>query len=265
MTSLTTLSVILTNQISTAVQLPHALEPLALLLAVFLTRFNHLRTRSSSSILLLFWPCYAIALFIWTRSYVQTYPVAPLVPLKWAVLFLGLLSFALECISPDDTPHSNTENPTLTANIFSIWSFAWLTPLLRKGSQVVITEDDLPALVPRDESANLGSDLQHALEKQCVRLCSHSSPSDPLPALDCGLPFSSPMAVLTSLLHSSSSSRIAWLSSNQSSCAPFYLTSPSTRKIKEQGSLLVQLPFWATPLLSSCLPHPWLRPSSCTK
>jgi ATP-binding cassette subfamily C (CFTR/MRP) protein 1 len=54
----------------------------------------------------------------------------------------------------------------LTANIFSIWSFGWLTPLLRKGSQVVVTEDDLPALAPRDESANLGSDLQCAIEKQ---------------------------------------------------------------------------------------------------
>lgn len=96
----------------------------------------------------------------------QTFPVTPLVPLKWAVAFLGLLSFVLECISPDDTPDSNTENPTLTANIFSMWSFAWLTPLLRKGSQVVITEDDLPALVPRDESANLGNDLQCAIEKQ---------------------------------------------------------------------------------------------------
>jgi ATP-binding cassette subfamily C (CFTR/MRP) protein 1 len=86
--------------------------------------------------------------------------------LKWAVVFLGLLSFGLECISPDDTHDSNTENPTLTANIFSMWSFAWLTPLLRKGSQVVVTEDDLPALVPRDESANLGNDLQCAIEKQ---------------------------------------------------------------------------------------------------
>ncbi|KAF8548045.1 P-loop containing nucleoside triphosphate hydrolase protein [Imleria badia] len=165
-TSLAPFNLVLANKIRTvAVQLPYALEPLALLLAVCLTRLNHLRTRSSSTILLLFWPCYAVALLIWTRSYLETFPLIPLIPLKWAVLCLGLLSFALECTSPDDTPHSNAENPTLTANIFSIWSFAWLTPLLRKGSQVVITEDDLPALVPRDESANLGTDLQRILEE----------------------------------------------------------------------------------------------------
>ncbi|KAF8436032.1 hypothetical protein L210DRAFT_3632182 [Boletus edulis BED1] len=166
LTSLTTAAFILTDQISTvAVQLPHALEPLALFLALCLTRFNHLRTRSSSTIILLFWPCYATVLSIWTRSYVQTFPITPLIPLKWTVLVLGLLSFALECISPDDTTDTNTESPTLTANIFSIWSFAWITPLLEKGSQVVITEHDLPALVPRDESANLECDLQRALEK----------------------------------------------------------------------------------------------------
>lgn len=166
MASLVVLVFVLADRISTAVQLPHALEPLALLLSLCLTRFNHLRTRSSSTIILLFWPCYAIALSIWARSYIQAFPVTPLVPLKCAILFLGLLSFALECTSPDDIPHSNTENPTLTANIFSIWSFGWLTPLLHKGSQVVVTEDDLPALVSRDESANLGDDLQRAIEKQ---------------------------------------------------------------------------------------------------
>ncbi|KAG8218162.1 P-loop containing nucleoside triphosphate hydrolase protein [Butyriboletus roseoflavus] len=165
LTSLATLYFILTRQITTAVQLPHALEPLALLLALSLTRLNHLRTRSSSTILLLFWPCYTIALAIWTRSYTQTFPVTPLIPLKWAVLSLALLSFALECFSPDDTPGSNDESPVLRANIFSIWSFTWLTPLLRKGSQVIITENDMPALVPRDESAHLGNDLQNALEK----------------------------------------------------------------------------------------------------
>lgn len=165
-TSLATLFFVITGQLATAVQLPYALEPLALVLAWCLTRLNHLRTRSSSTVLLLFWPCYTIALFVWARSYLQTFPVSPLLSLRSAVLALGLLSFALECVSPDDVPQANTESPTLTANVFSIWSFTWLSPLLRKGSQVVITMDDLPALVARDESANLGNDLQRALDKR---------------------------------------------------------------------------------------------------
>jgi hypothetical protein len=87
-----------------------ALELLALLLAFCLVRFSHLRTRSSS-ILLLFWPCYTIALSIWTRSYAQTFPVAPLAPLKWADLFWGC--FPLECISPDDTQIQTPETRRL--------------------------------------------------------------------------------------------------------------------------------------------------------
>ncbi|KAG9309821.1 P-loop containing nucleoside triphosphate hydrolase protein [Chiua virens] len=62
-------------------------------------------------------------------------------------------------------PQSNDESPILTANVFSIWSFDWMTPLLRKGAKVVITEDDLPALAPSDESTKLGNDLQRALER----------------------------------------------------------------------------------------------------
>ena len=37
---------------------------------------------------------------------------------------------------------------------------------MQKGSKQFITEDDLPALLPRDESEKLGQDLQSALEKQ---------------------------------------------------------------------------------------------------
>ena len=166
MISLTTLTFVISGQITTALKLPYLLEPLALFLAVLLTRSNHLRSRSSSSAILLFWPCYAIALSIWTRSYVQTFPIAPLLPLKLAILFIGLASFALECFSPDDTPTSNAENPTLTANVFSKLSFAWLTPLMHKGSQVAITQDDLPELVPSDASAKLGDHLQRAIERQ---------------------------------------------------------------------------------------------------
>jgi hypothetical protein len=85
---------------------------------------------------------------------------------KWAVELFALPAYALECVSPDDSVNDNTESPVVTANVYSIWSFAWLTPLMQKGSKEFITENDLPALLPRDESENLGNDLQGALEKQ---------------------------------------------------------------------------------------------------
>ena len=162
------LTFVLLHRKRVAVLGSYILEPLALLFAALLTRLNHWRTRSSSTILLLFWPCYTVAVAIWTRSYVQdALPVDPFVPrLKWIVVLLGLSSLALECFSPDDSPASVEEHPTIRANIYSKWSFAWLTPLLNKGAKTFIIEDDLPSLAPNDESERLGDRLERSLQKQ---------------------------------------------------------------------------------------------------
>ncbi|KAF8735100.1 hypothetical protein AX14_002716 [Amanita brunnescens Koide BX004] len=60
------------------------------------------------------------------------------------------------------------EHPLLTANMFSIWTFGWMTPLMKKGVSQFITEDDLPLLKPADESQKLGTDLQAALKKHSL-------------------------------------------------------------------------------------------------
>ena len=162
------LTFVLLQRKRVAVLAPYILEPLALLFATLLTQLNHWRARSSSTILLFFWPCYVIGAAIWTRSYVSNgFSVYSLVPrLKCIVVLLGLLSLALECFSPDDSPITVDEHPTIKANIYSKWSFAWLTPLLSKGSKAFITEDDLPSLAPEEESEKLGDRLESALQKQ---------------------------------------------------------------------------------------------------
>ncbi|KAG1786323.1 P-loop containing nucleoside triphosphate hydrolase protein [Suillus plorans] len=161
------LFIVLSLKRTASVVWPYILEPLALLASWILTRLNHRRTRASSTILLLFWPCYTVGLAIWTRSFVQGEASKGLfvVLSKWAVELFSLPAYALECVSPDDSVQDNTESPIVTANVYSIWSFAWLTPLMQKGSKEFITENDLPALLPRDESENLGNDLENALEK----------------------------------------------------------------------------------------------------
>jgi hypothetical protein len=62
--------------------------------------------------------------------------------LKAITLLLGLASFALECLGTEfnkeaipGTEKSHLEHPVLTANIFSIWSFGWMTPLMKKGAR----------------------------------------------------------------------------------------------------------------------------------
>ncbi|EMD38835.1 hypothetical protein CERSUDRAFT_92869 [Gelatoporia subvermispora B] len=153
---------------------PHyALEAVALFVAPLLTSLNHYRTRTSSTLLLLFWPTYVVGLLIWGRTALVSAPSSLLVvaSLKGAVVVFGLASFLLECLgsefTPEDCPESHVkghvESPLLTANVFSVWTFSWMSGLMKKGAKQYITEEDLPSLVPKDEAENLGLKLQKSL------------------------------------------------------------------------------------------------------
>nr|UYV50462.1 YCF1 [Agaricus brasiliensis] len=152
------------------------LEPIAIFASIFLTYFNHTRRRRSSTTLLLFWPTFALAIGIWIRTRVNIGldPYFSILVTKVVVGALGLLSFLLECIGPEYHcepqlgEKTTQESPVLTANIFSIWAFSWMTPLMKKGVKQYITEQDLPALVPSDESHKLGDDLEKALSKHAL-------------------------------------------------------------------------------------------------
>nr|GAT42967.1 predicted protein [Mycena chlorophos] len=149
----------------------YILEPLTLLSALVLTYFNHTRARMSSTTLLLFWPLYAIALAIWTRSVLvdKSGDYRTLLVLKGTLLLSGAAAFLLECVGPEIGLPKNEkfihESPLLTANIFNRWFFGWITPLLAKGSSSYITEEDLPSLLPSDESEVLGQRLETYLAK----------------------------------------------------------------------------------------------------
>ena len=160
----------------------YALEIAALLLAPILTSLNHYRSRTSSSLLLLFWPVYISAFVVWARTVlsVSTDTFRIVVALRGAIAALGLVALVVECFgtefTPEDGPgelvHGHVESPLLTANLFSEWSFSWMNPLMEKGASTYITENDLPALVPKDESATLGDTLRKAMDKQCVAFTS---------------------------------------------------------------------------------------------
>ena len=154
----------------------YVLEVIALLVAPALTYYNHYRSRSSSTTLLLFWPLYVACTVVWCRTVAVTslHAFVPVLALKCTVAGLGLVSLGLESLgvefSPEDKPPTpdkgHIESPLLTANIFSVWTFSWMSDLMKKGAKAYITEDDLPSLVPKDEAANLGRKLQSALHKQ---------------------------------------------------------------------------------------------------
>lgn len=150
-----------------AVKQYYILELIVLIVSLFITTTNDARGRCGSTILLLFWPIYTIAAIIWARTAI-TYDsdrLLSIISVKAAVLAFGLLSWYLETQGPIDLNPPEDESPLLTANVFSIWFFGWLTPLLRKGASTYITADDLPSLVPSEESGKLGDDLYKARKK----------------------------------------------------------------------------------------------------
>lgn len=107
----------------------YILEPVAILSAILLTYLNHTRQRSSSNALLLFWPLFAASAAVWarTRLDIGLGIYRPILVSKLVVIGLGLLSFALECISPECGAElqlgekTYAESPIVTANVFSIW------------------------------------------------------------------------------------------------------------------------------------------------
>ena len=156
----------------------YILEPLALLPAIFLTRTNHKQTRTSSSTLLLFWPTYTIALLVWGRTLAVTHSenlgdvIVPLT-LRFTVVVFGLFSFTLELLAPKFEPdldkeidEADVENPLVSANIFSRWSFGYMTPMLEKGTKEYITDKDLPSLLKQNRAAEQGQRLIAALSKR---------------------------------------------------------------------------------------------------
>jgi len=166
----------------------YILEPTALASIAIFTYANHTRTRRASTILLVFWPLYFVVLAIWYRTSLakDQNPTLFILALRGVTVATGAFSYIFECMGPEigspvlDKTYS--ENPVLTASIYSVWVrpsskrllsslfffqlFSWMTPLMKKGATQFITEEDLPPLTKSDESAKLGEDLKNALKTQ---------------------------------------------------------------------------------------------------
>ena len=99
----------------------YLLEPFALASILIFTQFNHTRTRSSSTILLIFWPLYIAAIAAWARTVIIGNLDSFLVTLsiKCATLGLATVAFGFECRGPEF--EDNYDSPILTANVYSIW------------------------------------------------------------------------------------------------------------------------------------------------
>lgn len=158
----------------TLASLQAALSILAFAAAGILVSQEHMKSRISSTILLLFYPLYLLLSAIRLRTWAFTRDDRDFLVfgLDLARVLATVVAYAIELVSPEIKDGAiqlgilEKESPLATANIYSRWLFGWITPLMKLGAKKYITEDDLDGLLSRDSSAELGLKLKLAIDAQ---------------------------------------------------------------------------------------------------
>jgi ATP-binding cassette subfamily C (CFTR/MRP) protein 1 len=135
------------------------LQTIALGTIFALHELEHERSRVPSSVLLFYWFFHILVSSMKVRSlYIRnTTRQDSLIALWGSSVLLAMLVLALELFVPKKQSMyraigDNMECPSEYSNAFSLLSFGWLTPLMRRGYKTYLTEDDLWDLPLRNSS-----------------------------------------------------------------------------------------------------------------
>ncbi|KAI9040636.1 ATP-binding cassette glutathione S-conjugate transporter YCF1 [Aspergillus affinis] len=139
--------------------------------------YEHWRSRQPNGVVLFYWLFFVIAYGIKLRSLVAQHAYQD--RLSYFVCFnvslgLAILEFGLEYLVPKKQSAYNAlgdedECPYEYADIFSVLTFSWMTPMMKFGYNNYLTQDDLWNLRRRDTTQATGNTLednwQQELEK----------------------------------------------------------------------------------------------------
>lgn len=131
---------------------------------------EHWRSRQPNSIVLFYWLLLLIAYGVKLRSLIsqKTFDNRLAYAVTFCVSFgLASLEFALEYLVPKkksayDALGDEDECPIEYADIFSVLSFSWMTPMMKFGYKEYLTQDDLWNLRKRDTTRVTGNVLEEA-------------------------------------------------------------------------------------------------------
>ena len=129
---------------------------------------EHWRSRQPNSIVLLYWLFLLIAFGVKLRSLISQQAFQTRLPyfITFCVsVALAAFEFALEYLIPKkqsayDALGDEDECPIEYADIFSILTFSWMTPMMKYGYKEFLTQDDLWNLRRRDTSKATGDTLE---------------------------------------------------------------------------------------------------------
>ena len=131
---------------------------------------EHFRARNPNGVALFYWVFFMIAHGVKLRSLVSREAYKNRLPffITFAVtLGLSILEFVLEYFVPKkqsvyDALGAEDECPMEYADVFSMLTFGWMTPLMKFGYKNFLTADDLWNLRRRDTTKVTGDMLQEA-------------------------------------------------------------------------------------------------------
>ncbi|KAL3463968.1 P-loop containing nucleoside triphosphate hydrolase protein [Aspergillus heterothallicus] len=142
---------------------------------IFAVQYHeHWRSRQPNGVVLFYWLFFVIAYAVKLRSLVarQTYEDH----LPYFICFnlslgLSIVEFALEYLVPKkqsayDALGDEDECPYEYADIFSVLTFSWMTPMMKFGYKNFLTQDDLWNLRRRDTTRATGETLEAHWEQE---------------------------------------------------------------------------------------------------
>ena len=142
---------------------------LASLVAIGAVQYiEHWRSRQPNGVVLFYWLFLLIAFGVKLRSLISQQAFRTRFPyfVTFCVSFgLAALEFALEYLVPKkqsayDALGDEDECPIEYADIFSILTFSWMTPMMKYGYREYLTQDDLWNLRKRDTTKVAGATLE---------------------------------------------------------------------------------------------------------
>ncbi|RAH75359.1 ATP-binding cassette glutathione S-conjugate transporter YCF1 [Aspergillus aculeatinus CBS 121060] len=142
---------------------------------IFAVQYHeHWRSRQPNGVVLFYWLFFSIGYGIKLRSLIARKLYEDRLP--YFVCFnvslgLALLEFALEYLVPKkqsdyDALGDEDECPYEYADIFSVLTFSWMTPMMKFGYNNFLTQDDLWNLRRRDTTGVTGGALQEEWDEE---------------------------------------------------------------------------------------------------
>ncbi|KAJ2101022.1 hypothetical protein IW146_009428, partial [Coemansia sp. RSA 922] len=175
------------------------LQSIAYVVALRLHHYEHTRMRKSADILLLYWLFTIVVSLVTLRTdlatrYTLSATYSTVLMVCYTMLALTFALFSVELVprkmseyvlaEDDDDDMTSTSRfgvraPMEDANIFSLLTFSWMSPLLKLNQSKQITEDDLwevPShIAPVDVAETFDVHWQHELDHCAPSLLSNES------------------------------------------------------------------------------------------